>query len=117
MDKLEEFRTFLKDNPSIINYLHNNKDSSIQKLYEIYDIYGKDLSIWKPYLEEKRNNIKTDTNLKNIFANIDMNSLQEHIKTAQKALGFIEELTTESAKKVNNTIVSSPRPLDKFFGD
>ena len=51
--------------------------------------------------------------------NIDINNLQEHIKTAQKALGFIEELTTKGATNVNSIPKgpTSPRPLDKFFGD
>ena len=51
--------------------------------------------------------------------NIDVDSLQEHIKTAQKALGFIEELTSKGASNVGSIPKGpkSPRPLDKFFGD
>ena len=51
--------------------------------------------------------------------NIDIDSLQEHIKTAQKALGFIEELTSKGASNINSIPKGpkSPRPLDKFFGD
>jgi len=87
----------------------------MQKLYEIYDVYGDREDIWKSYVET---NVKNDTtSIKDLFSNIDVNSLQEHIKTAQKALGFIEELTSESAKKVTKTVASTPRPLDKFFGD
>lgn len=116
MDKKEEFKEFLRSKPEILNYLRNNKDSSMQKLYEVYDVYGNREDIWKDYINTP--SVKNDTtNIKDLFSNIDVNSLQEHIKTAQKALGFIEELTSESAKKVTKTVASTPRPLDKFFGD
>lgn len=118
MDKKEAFKEFLKKYPHITEYLKNNKDSSIQKLYEIYDIYGEDKSAWSPYLSSTKNT--TDYNgLKDLVKNIDIDSLQEHIKTAQKALGFIEELTTKGANNVSSIPKGpkSPRPLDKFFGD
>jgi len=122
MDKKEEFKTFLRNNPSIIKYLKENKDVSMQKLFEIYDVYGDDLKAWQPYITTNERSSKPKDNIKSIkdlMSNIDMNSLQEHIKTAQKALGFIEELTTKGANNVNHIPKgpTSPRPLDKFFGD
>ena len=38
MDKKEAFKKFIKSNPKLINYIKDN-DSSMQKLYEIYDVY------------------------------------------------------------------------------
>lgn len=124
MDKKEAFKEFLRQHPKITEYLKNNKESSIQKLYEIYDIYGEDSTAWSPYLNFTSENIKTTSSdsigsIKDLMKNIDIDSLQEHIKTAQKALGFIEELTSKGASNINSIPKGpkSPRPLDKFFGD
>lgn len=124
MDKKEAFKEFLRQHPKITEYLRNNKESSIQKLYEIYDIYGEDSTAWSPYLNFTSENIETTNSdsigsIKDLMKNIDIDSLQEHIKTAQKALGFIEELTSKGASNINSIPKGpkSPRPLDKFFGD
>ena len=124
MDKKEAFKEFLRQHPKITEYLKNNKESSIQKLYEIYDIYGEDSTAWSPYLNFTSENVKTSSSdsigsIKDLMKNIDVDSLQEHIKTAQKALGFIEELTSKGASNINSIPKgpTSPRPLDKFFGD
>ena len=124
MDKKEAFKEFLRAHPKITEYLKNNKDSSIQKLYEIYDIYGEDSTAWSPYLDFTSKTSNSSRNesigsIKDLMKNIDVDSLQEHIKTAQKALGFIEELTSKGASNVGSIPKGpkSPRPLDKFFGD
>ncbi len=118
MDKKEAFKEFAKLHPELINYLKSNKDSSWQKLYEIYDIYGDDLKVWNPYL---RSNTTSNNNfdIKSLVKNIDPDSLQEHIKSAQKALGFIEELTSKGASNINKLPKgpSKPRPINKLFGD
>ena len=84
---------------------------SWQQFYEIYDIYGESTSAWKEYL-----NPSGTEKLADKLKNIDMNSIQEHIKTAQKALNLVQELTGKS----NGEVVkgpSAPRPLNKFFED
>ena len=50
--------------------------------------------------------------------NIDVNSIQEHIKTAQKALNLVSELTSKGAENVSSFKGPvTPRPLNKFFED
>lgn len=114
MDKKEKFKLFLKDNPSIINYIKTN-NGSIQKLYEIYDIYGEDEEIWKKYTEDRSLNLN---NLKDMVKNIDMNSIKGHIDTAKKAISLVQELGGKVKSGVD-TIKKplSPKPLDKFFED
>ena len=48
-----------------------------------------------------------------------MNSIQEHIKTAQKALNLVQELTQKGTEGVSNLAKGpiTPRPLNKFFED
>ena len=114
MNKKEEFKNFAKSHPELITYLKNNKDMNWQKLYEIYDIYGNDESVWAPYFKNQINN----QGITDMLKNIDVKTVQGHIKTAQKALGLIEELTTKGAENIANLKGPSiPRPITKFFGD
>ena len=122
MDKKEAFKEFVRKHPSLTRYIKNN-NKTWQNLYEIYDIYGDDDKAWEPYFEETKstNNTQSTSNFdfKDVMKNIDLNQIQEHIKSAQKALGFIEELTSKGASNLNNLAYgpTSPRPLNKFFGD
>ena len=111
--KKEAFKNFAKSHPELINYLKNNKDMNWQKLYEIYDIYGEDENVWKPYFSSSRTNNITD-----MFKGIDTKKVQEHIGTAQKALNLIQELTSKGGDAIESIKGPSlPRPLTKFFGD
>ena len=115
MDKKEQFKIFLKNNPKLISYI-KEKDSSMQKLYEIYDVYGEDDKVWDEYTSD-RSSINLH-NISNIVKNIDMNSIKGHINTAQKALNLVQELTgkvNDSVKMIKKPL--APKPLDKFFED
>ena len=112
MDKKEMFKEFAKNHPELITYLNNHKDITWQNLYEIYDIYGEDNNIWNPYFNEK------STNFSDMFKNVDMSKVKEHIGTAQKALSLLQELTTKGAENISNFKgPTMPRPITKFFGD
>lgn len=116
MDKKEEFKRFLKNNPKLINYIKSN-DNSVQKLYEVYDLYGEDEKVWDEYLKEDNRNLNLN-NISDIVKNIDMNSIKGHIDTAQKALSIVQELTGkvgEGVKAIKKPL--APKPLNKFFED
>lgn len=122
MTKKEEFRNFIKNKPELISYVENN-EMTWQKFYEIYDLYGADDSIWDKYKKEERNASLTEeiSKITNMVKNVDMNSLKNHINTAQKALDLVQDFTTKKINEVPNTNLSkgpiSPRPLNKFFED
>ena len=121
MDKKDEFKNFAHSHPELINYMKEHPDMNWQKFYEIYDIYGSDERSWQPYLNSVSNVSSAKDTIKGIgdfMKNIDVNQIQEHIKTAQKALGVIQELTTKGAEKITNIKgPTTPRPINKFFGD
>ena len=52
--------------------------------------------------------------------NVDVDSIKNHINTAQKAIDFVTDLTTKketpSLGNLNKGPVA-PRPLNKFFED
>lgn len=114
MDKKEQFKAFANKHPELVKSVQN-KDTTWQQLYEIYDIYGEKEEAWSTYF----NKPKTETiSLSSLVKNIDVESIQTHINTAQKALGFISELTKSSGSTPNITKAPvDPRPITKFFGD
>ena len=119
MEKKEEFKNFARLHPELLDYI-KNKDMTWQKFYEIYDIYGADENAWSKYLHSSNSNTKDTVNvLTEKLKTMDMNSIQEHIKTAQKALSIVSELTgkTDTTTPLTATVPKVPRPINKFFED
>ncbi len=116
----EEFKNFARKHPELVHFIKNG-ESSWQKFYEIYDIYGEEESAWQDYfVKNKTTSTGTDYNFKSItdkIKNIDLSSIQEHITTAQKALGIVQELTGKGAAATTATEVVEPRPINKIFED
>lgn len=121
MAKKDEFKIFASKHPELVKYIKSGK-TTWQNLYEIYDIYGEEESAWKDYLTREETVKSTDTfkSFTEKLKNIDLNSIQEHIGTAQKALGIVQELTgkgtaTQAASSAAEII--EPRPINKIFED
>lgn len=114
----EEFKLFARKHPELVRFIKNG-EASWQKFYEIYDIYGEEDSAWQPYFTKQT--VGSDSNFKSItdkLKNIDLNSIQEHITTAQKALGIVQELTGKgSSVGASATEAVNPRPINKIFED
>ena len=108
----ELFKAFVSKNPSLAAHV-NNGSMTWQKFYEMFDLYGEDSSVWNKYLDT--NNVSVGK-INDLIKNVDMNSIKEHIDTAQKALDFVQELTGKQVGKTSS-IIDTPRPLNKFFED
>lgn len=118
MSKKEEFKEFVKNKPELIRHIEDGS-MTWQKYYEIYDIYGTDEKAWESYTRKATPTnvtagIKTITDM---FKNIDMDSIQKHINTAQKAIGVVQDLALNKGNVEPPKGPSTPRPLNKFFGD
>lgn len=117
MDKKDAFKSFAKGHPELITSIRSG-DTSWQKLYEIYDIYGEDDRAWNTYFNKSISNTSSFSGITDIVKNIDMESVQKHINTAQKALGLVQELTSKGAESLGNIKAPvTPRPINKFFED
>jgi hypothetical protein len=118
MDKKDAFKSFAKTHPELINSIKSG-DTSWQKLYEIYDIYGEDDRAWNTYFNKSANTSNSSSfgGITDIVKNIDMESVQKHINTAQKALGLVQELTGKGVSAGEIKTPVTPRPINKFFED
>lgn len=114
MSKKDDFRAFVKARPNLASYVESN-DMTWQKFYELYDLYGEDESIWDKYkdIKEESSSVK----IGDIIKNVNLDKIKEHIGTAQKALSFVEELTSKTSSSSAASSVITPRPLNKFFED
>ena len=109
MLKKDSFKKFVFAHPEFVDYV-KKENISWQKLYELYDLYGEDMSIWNKYISKET----VDVNgLFNILKNINLDTLEENINSIQKAVGLVEELT----KKEEENVVSKEEKIDKIYGE
>ncbi len=125
MSKKDEFKDFVKSKPNLATYVENG-EMTWQKFYELYDIYGTDEAIWQKYAENRASNVNIAEGINkitNMVKNVDMDSIKNHINTAQKALDLVQDFTTKKSSEVATSAASlakgpvAPRPLNKFFED
>ena len=63
MSKIEDFKKFIYNHQEFIDMVKTNK-TSWQKLYELYDLYGEDESIWSRYSSPS---LKENIDIKGLF--------------------------------------------------
>lgn len=119
----EEFKSFVRKNPSLIKYVNNNS-MTWQKFYEMYDMYGESNDVWNNYLGTTSNNIvKTSTlsssenafrELVNTVKGINLEKVQKGINSLQKTISLVQELGSS-----NNATPKEyeRRPIYKHFED
>lgn len=115
MASKEEFKTFIRQNPDLVTRVNNN-ETTYQKLFELYSLAGADrvLSTFPQSVPKK-----TAGGLFDTVKKVNMESIQEHINTARKAISFFQELSTKDVKDLAGGLKgpSTPRPINKFFED
>lgn len=113
MAGINEFKNFVKKNPKLVKFVKNG-ESSWQKFYEIYDLYGESEDAWKDYLGVSENTT-VSTDLFGFLKNINLDSFQNGINNLQRVLGVVQDLSTKEDKKTVNEY--KPRPMYKHFED
>ncbi len=120
MSKLE-FKEFVRKNPNLITYVDKG-ETSWQKLYELYDLYGEDNLVWQKYKigeEPKKTTDATTGNgfkdLLNLVKGVDLTAVQKGLNSLDKAIEAFKGLTPNSTTpEVPNY---EPRPTYKYFED
>ena len=121
MDKLEEFKLFIKDKHFLAEKVKNGT-YSWQTLYETYDMFGKEHEFFKDdsekvIKEEKSTNEDNDNNSINKIFNqikkVDTKKISDGLENVKKIVGLIDEFrpnVTSSSKLAASRI----KPFRKY---
>lgn len=125
MTKIDNFKSFVRKNPNLITYVRE-KNTSWQELYELYDLYGEDPTIWNKYLNKEEKQIEEQTtstsntnplnNILTMAKNIDADKLQDGLSSIQKAVDLFGGLLVKD-KGTSTKSDYLPRPVYKRFDD
>lgn len=86
----ESFKLFAGNHPELADHVLNG-EVSWQKLYELFDIYGENNSVWNKFIT----NTSKEVGIKDIFnnlKNIDIDSFQKGVENLQKTIGLLQGL-------------------------
>lgn len=108
MSKIDEFKSFVKKNPSLVKKV-NDGSMTWQKFYEMYDLYGEDNNIWKSYLEGA--SVAGISDLISYFKNLNLDSIQNGVNNIQRVLGVLGDIKSNTKEEYK------PRPIYKHFDD
>lgn len=113
----ESFKAFVRVHPELVSHV-NNHSVSWQQLYEMYDIYGEDHSIWDSYFHSSYpivNTKDTMNELLSMIRNVDLETVQKGVNGLQKAIGLLQEIG--SGKSDNTMMNYEERPMYKYYED
>lgn len=118
MDKLEEFKIFVKDKPYLANKV---KDGTFtwQTLYETYDIFGKDHEFFKDDSKDKEepssSNEPTDNvnKLINNLKKVDTKKISDGLENVKKIVGLIDEFRPNISSS-SKLATSRIKPFRKY---
>ena len=96
MEKLDEFKEFIKTIPNIKQDVLDGR-YTWQQLYEIYVMYGKDDKFWQVY----KNNSSID--FMDIIKNIDVNALTNSLNAIEKLLQMASGLLSKPQEETPKT--------------
>lgn len=113
MDKLEEFKEFVKDKPFLREKV-NNKETTWQSLYETYDLFGKEADVFKDTSKEIRNDNSArnsgPTSLLKMLEGVNLDKINENLEGMKKILGVLGEFTKKESSNVNGRRNASRPP-------
>ena len=108
MDRKSEFKEFVKKYPSFASYVQN-KNTTWQELYELWDMYGDDDKVFSRY-----KTVGTDlNNVINGIKNINMDSVKKNLNSIEKGIKLLQDFV----KKEDTVPTYEPRPIFKRFED
>jgi len=114
----DTFKVFARLHPELAQTVLNGK-ATWQQLYEIFEIYGDNNTIWNNYFlptssisDNIASGASTFKDFFNTIKNVDMDSVQKGITNLQKTIGLLQDIGIGGKQAVYE-----PRPLYKRFDD
>ena len=111
----ESFKSFIKNRPELATSVMNGKNTW-QSLYELYDIYGEDSTVWNQFTTTTKQIETTNKgnfqDIVNIFKNMDLETLQRGVNGLEKAVSLLSDLTSKDEPIVNTY---QERPINKYY--
>lgn len=108
MDIKEEFKKFVKSNPSLVKYVRDGK-KTWQDFYELYSLYGNDTAVWKDYIS-----VSSSVDFLSFLKTIDVDSIQNGISSVQRVLSVFQDLSSKNETEHDDY---QPRPVYRHFED
>ena len=113
MDKLNEFKEFVKDKPFLKEKV-DNKETTWQSLYETYDLFGKEAEIFKDSKEIREQESSPRNNGNNsilkMLEGVNIDKINENLEGMKKILGVLGEFTKKESSNAENRRTSSRSP-------
>lgn len=110
----EAFKMFARTHPELATNVLSGQ-TTWQKLYELYDIYGESSSVWNSFITKQAETANTSIReIFNTFKNLDMESVQKGVTNLQKTIGLLQDLGLGSRQQTSNY---EPRPIYRRFED
>ena len=109
MDKKEEFKLFVRKYPAFATYVEN-KSTTWQDLYELWDMYGDDDKVFSKYKTYTANDL---SNVITSIRNINMDNVKKNLNTIEKGIKLLQDFV----KKDDVTPSYEPRPIFRKFED
>ena len=120
MDKLDEFKQFVKDKPFLANKVKDGT-FSWQTLYETYDMFGKEHEFFKDdtineTTSDNKEDDKNNDSLGKLFkqlSKVDTKKISDGLENVKKIVGLIDEFrpnVTSSSKLAASRI----KPFRKY---
>lgn len=121
MKSKEEFKEFIKKNPSFASSVKDGL-TSWQELFELYSLYDEDSKVWDKYKikEEVVEDAASSLSLASIIETlkgINLDSFQNNLESIGKAVSFLEELTKKDETKETTKKTFKDENIDRFYSD
>ena len=98
----EEFKSFVRRNPSLASYVKNN-NTTWQNLYEVFELYGENSTVWNDYLKDNGSRLSNSFNeIINTIKAIDLDKLQNGINSIQNTISLIQNFGSDKTGVSNN---------------
>ena len=113
---LDLFKQFARSHPELATSVMNNK-TSWQKLYELFEMYGENSSVWDKYFVRKATTGEVTSSFSDLFnmiKNVDLESVQKGVNNLQKTIGLLQDIGIGTTVKETKY---QPRPMYKYFDD